>query len=104
MNLYVIKFLFFVGNNWFFIFFENFMFGELVLSSSNEDPAIYVWDIRSGAILGSFKSTVNSKNGLALIPEMASGFSNQGFIIANQSEKGMLISYDWQKVNDYITF
>ncbi|KAI9469920.1 MAG: quinon protein alcohol dehydrogenase-like superfamily [Benjaminiella poitrasii] len=69
---------------------------EVALTASNTDNTIYVWDIRSGSSLFSFKQSMSPKGGLALVPKPSSGFQI-GSIVTAQTDRAILNVYQWQR-------
>ncbi|KAI8068568.1 WD40-repeat-containing domain protein [Gongronella butleri] len=70
------------------------MISEVAVSVSNTDPTIYVWDIRSGSTLFSFKQ--NRSNGLCFIPRPGAP-TQAGAIITSQVDRAVLHVYDWHR-------
>ncbi|EPB86973.1 hypothetical protein HMPREF1544_06191 [Mucor circinelloides 1006PhL] len=69
---------------------------EVALSASNTDNTIYVWDIRSGSSLFSFKQSMSQKGGLALVSKPGASFQI-GSIVTAQTDRAILNVYQWQR-------
>ncbi|KAI9264687.1 quinon protein alcohol dehydrogenase-like superfamily [Helicostylum pulchrum] len=69
---------------------------EVALSASNTDNTIYVWDIRSGSSLFSFKQSMSPKGGLAMVPKPGASFQI-GSIVTAQTDRANLNVYQWQR-------
>ncbi|CAO3645977.1 unnamed protein product [Mucor hiemalis] len=69
---------------------------EVALSASNTDNTIYVWDIRSGSSLFSFKQSMSPKGGLAMVPKPGASFQI-GSIVTAQTDRAILNVYQWQR-------
>lgn len=69
---------------------------EVALSASNTDNTIYVWDIRSGSSLFSFKQSMSPKGGLAMVNKPGASFQI-GSIVTCQTDRAILNVYQWQR-------
>jgi pre-rRNA-processing protein IPI3 len=76
--------------------FKQTMSTEVVLSASSTDSTIYVWDIRTGSSLFSFKQSMSKKGGLALCAKPGHTF-DIGSIITAQTDRAILNVYQWHK-------
>ncbi|KAI8364741.1 quinon protein alcohol dehydrogenase-like superfamily [Radiomyces spectabilis] len=72
------------------------MFTEVAVTASNTDSTIYVWDIRSGSTLFSFKQSHSPKGGFALVPKRGQALET-GAIITTQTDRAVLNVYGWQR-------
>ncbi|KAI7853291.1 WD40-repeat-containing domain protein [Circinella umbellata] len=72
------------------------MFSEVAISSSNTDSTIYVWDIRSGSTLFSFKQSTSNKACFTTVPKPNSGLQT-GAILTAQTDRAVLNVYQWQR-------
>ncbi|OAD76124.1 hypothetical protein PHYBLDRAFT_186141 [Phycomyces blakesleeanus NRRL 1555(-)] len=72
------------------------MFTEVALSASSTDSTIYVWDIRSGSTLFSFKQSMSPKAGLARVPRPGATLQT-GAILTAQTDRAVLNVYGWQR-------
>ncbi|KAI8144222.1 WD40-repeat-containing domain protein [Fennellomyces sp. T-0311] len=72
------------------------MFSEVAVSASSTDSTIYVWDIRSGSTLFSFKQSTSNKGCLAIVPKPNAGLQT-GAILTAQTDRGVLNVYQWQR-------
>ncbi|ORZ04262.1 WD40-repeat-containing domain protein [Absidia repens] len=72
------------------------MFTEIAVTASNTDSTIYVWDIRSGSTLFSFKQSISNKGGLCLVPRPGAPLQVGSFITA-QVDRATLHVYDWRR-------
>ncbi|KAI8368005.1 WD40-repeat-containing domain protein [Choanephora cucurbitarum] len=69
---------------------------EVVLSASNTDSTIHVWDIRSGSSLFSFKQSMSPVGGLATIPRPGASFQI-GAVVAAQTDRAILNVYQFHR-------
>lgn len=69
---------------------------EVALSASNTDNTIYVWDIRSGSSLFSFKQSMSPKGGLTMVAKPGASFQ-VGSIVTAQTDRANLNVYQWQR-------
>ncbi|KAF7732901.1 Pre-rRNA-processing protein ipi3 [Apophysomyces ossiformis] len=72
------------------------MFMEVALSASSTDSTIYIWDIRSGSTIFSFKQNMCNKGGLTLVPRPGATMQT-GAIVTAQVDRAVLNVYDWQR-------
>ncbi|KAI8969259.1 quinon protein alcohol dehydrogenase-like superfamily [Mycotypha africana] len=69
---------------------------EVVLSASSTDSTIYLWDIRSGSSIFSFKQSMSQKGGLTLVQKPGGSFQIDS-IVAAQTDRAILNVYQWQR-------
>lgn len=72
------------------------MLTEVAISSSNTDPVVYVWDIRTGSTLFSFRQSTSGRNALALVPKPGCGLQC-GAVLTAQVDRGVINMYTWQR-------
>ncbi|KAI9249409.1 WD40-repeat-containing domain protein [Phascolomyces articulosus] len=72
------------------------MFSEVAISSSNTDSIIYVWDIRSGSTLFSFKQSTSNKACFTTVPKPNASLQT-GTILTAQTDRAVLNVYQWQR-------
>ncbi|CAO3593822.1 unnamed protein product [Absidia cylindrospora] len=72
------------------------MFTEIAVTASNTDSTIYVWDIRSGSTLFSFKQSISNKGGLCLVPRPGAPLQVGSFITA-QVDRATLHVDHWRR-------
>lgn len=78
------------------VFFSSTMFSEVAVSASATDSTIYVWDIRSGSTLFSFKQSMSGKGCLSLVPR-PNACSQIGAILSAQTDRAVLNVYQWHR-------
>ncbi|KAI9008390.1 WD40-repeat-containing domain protein [Gaertneriomyces semiglobifer] len=64
---------------------------EIVISTSSTDPTSYIWNLRSGTVLGSFKGNKCDADAIAFVKDRACIWSEKGAISAQNI--GALIGY-----------
>ncbi|KAI9312159.1 WD40-repeat-containing domain protein [Dichotomocladium elegans] len=72
------------------------MFSEVAVTASATDPTVYVWDIRSGSTLFSFKQSMTVKGCLSLMPKPGAAMQI-GAILAAQTDRSVLNVYQWHR-------
>ncbi|KAI8084436.1 WD40-repeat-containing domain protein [Halteromyces radiatus] len=77
------------------------MLTEIAITASNTDPTVYVWDIRSGSTLFSFKQSTSGKSGLCCVPRPGAPLQIGSFLTA-QTDRATLHVYDWRR--DHIAY
>lgn len=79
------------------------MLSEVAVTSSSADSLVYIWDLRSGAILGSLKGNKSDARTTATLPIPAhSGGTlfSSGFLAA-QNDRALVHVWNWTKVSTY---
>ncbi|ORX94622.1 WD40 repeat-like protein [Basidiobolus meristosporus CBS 931.73] len=79
------------------------MFSEVAITTSNTDSHIYVWDIRSGTVLGSFKQSTCNAHALALA-NTPLGNGRPGLVLSAQNDKALMHAYSWTKDQIHLKF
>lgn len=72
------------------------MLSEVAISASSTDPTIYVWDIRSGSTLFSFKQSSSDRSCLAIVSKPRAGLQS-GAILTAQTDRAVLNVYHWHR-------
>lgn len=72
------------------------MFNEVALSSSDTDSTIYVWDIRSGSTVFSFKQSKAAKGCVTTVAKQGACLQI-GAILAAQIDRAVINVYQWTR-------
>ncbi|KAK9760933.1 Pre-rRNA-processing protein ipi3 [Basidiobolus ranarum] len=79
------------------------MFTEVAITTSNTDSHIYVWDIRSGTVLGSYKQSTCNTHAFTLANTPLSN-GRPGLLFSAQNDKALMHVYNWTKDQIHLKF
>ncbi|KAI8818530.1 quinon protein alcohol dehydrogenase-like superfamily [Fimicolochytrium jonesii] len=72
---------------------------EVAVTASSTDPAVHIWDLRSGAVLGTLKGNKSNARATATLPlpSHLGGALISSTFLAAQNDRGLVHAWNWAK-------